>query len=173
MQNVFPQMISAGVNYQITDRVRAIFQVDWVNWADAFDELEVYLNNGDNTAINGVLGTANIYDIIPLRWEDQLVYRVGVDFQATESIALRAGYCYGNSPVPDSTLTPMTAAIMEHKFSIGAGWKSERYFVDAGYQYSLPTTQDVTLSALRSGEYSNSRTKVDVHTFALTVGMNF
>ena len=98
VQNVFPQMISAGLSWQISDHVRVIGQLDWVNWADAFDELEVYLNNGDNTAINGVLGTPNIYDIIPLRWEDQFVYRIGVEFQATESIALRAGYCYGSSP---------------------------------------------------------------------------
>lgn len=173
VQNVFPQMISAGVNWQITDRVRAIAQVDWVNWADAFDELEVYLNNGDNAAINGVLGTPNIYDIIPLRWEDQFVYRVGVDFQATEAIALRAGYCYGSSPVPDSNLTPMTAAIMEHKLSVGAGWKNERYAVDVGYQYSLPATQDVGTSVLRSGEYSNSRVEVDVHMVAVTFGLNF
>lgn len=173
VQNVFPQTVSAGLQWQATDRVRVLFQVDWVNWADAFDELEVYLNNGDNASINGVLGTPNIYDVIPLRWEDQFVYRLGVDFQATESIALRAGYSFGNNPVPSATLTPMTAAIMEHKLSIGAGWKNERWFIDAGYQYSLPTTQTVGTSALNSGEYSNSRTKVEVHQMALTVGLNF
>lgn len=173
VQNVFPQMISAGLSWQINDRVRTIFQVDWINWADAFDELEVYLNNGNNAAINGVLGTPNIYDVIPLRWEDQFVYRLGLEFQATESVALRAGYTYGKNPVPDSTLNPMTAAIMEHKISVGAGWKSDRYSVDAGYQYSLPAEQSVGPSALRSGEYSNSRTEVDVHMFAVTFGVNF
>lgn len=166
-------MISAGLSWQISDRVRTVFQVDWINWADSFDELEVYLNNGNNASINGVLGTANIYDIIPLRWEDQFVYRLGVEFQATESIALRAGYCYGSSAVPDSTLTPLTAAIMEHKLSVGAGWKNDRYFVDAGYQYSLPASQRVGTSALRSGEYSNSRTEVNVHMVAVTFGVNF
>jgi long-chain fatty acid transport protein len=173
VQNEFPQLVSAGLSWQIHDRVRTIFQVDWINWADAFDELEVYLNNGSNPQINGVLGTANIFDIIPLRWENQFVYRLGVEFQATEAIALRAGYTYGKSPVPDRTLTPLTAAIMEHKLGGGVGWKKDRYFVDAAYQYSLPASQRVGTSALQAGEYSNSRTAVSVHLIALTLGVNF
>lgn len=173
VQNVFPQIVSAGLSWQVHPHVRTIFQVDWINWADAFDELEIYLNNGSNPDINGVLGTANIYDVVPLKWEDQFVYRVGVEFQATDAIALRAGYTYGNSPVPDGTLTPMTAAIMEHKIGAGAGWKNDRYSVDIAYQYSLPSSQRVGTSGLRAGEYSNSRTEVQVHTIALTVGVNF
>ena len=34
---------------------------------------------------------------------------------------LRAGYAYGPSPVPTGTLTPMTAAIVEHTLGFGAG----------------------------------------------------
>ena len=173
VDNVFPQMASLGFSWQVTDRVRALLQVDWINWVDSFDELEIRLNNGSNNDINGVLGTPNIYDAVPLRWEDQFVYRAGVEFQATDTVVLRAGYTYGNSPVPDSTLTPMTAAIMEHKLSAGAGWKNERYFVDIAYQYSLPSSQNVGTSGLQAGEYSNSRTEVQVHAIAVTVGMNF
>ncbi len=172
VHNVLPQMASLGLSWQVHDRVRALFQVDWINWADSFDELEIYLNNGSNPDFNGVLGS-DIYDIVPLRWEDQFVYRAGVEFQATDAVALRCGYTYGNSPVPDSTLTPLTAAIMEHKLSAGAGWKNERYFVDVAYQYSLPSSQSVGTSALQAGEYSNSRTEVQVHTIGLTLGMNF
>jgi long-chain fatty acid transport protein len=173
VNNVFPQMASAGLSWQMCPRARAVAQVDWINWADSFDELEVYLNNGTNPDINGVLGTDDIYDIIPLRWEDQFVYRLGLEYQATERVALRLGYAYGKSPVPDRTLTPMTAAIMEHKLSVGAGWQNERYFVDAAYQYSLPSSQNVGTSGLEAGEYSNSRTEVALHVIAVTVGVNF
>jgi long-chain fatty acid transport protein len=173
VQNEFPQLISAGLAWQVQERVRTIVQIDWINWADSFDELEVYLKNGSNNDINGVLGTANIYDIIPLRWENQFVYRVGVEFQATDAFVLRAGYTYGGSPVPDGTLTPMTAAIMEHKVGVGTGWKSNRYSVDISYQYSLPASQRVGASALQAGEYSNSRTEVQVHTIGITTSVNF
>jgi long-chain fatty acid transport protein len=173
VQNEFPQMISAGLAWQVQERVRTIFQIDWINWADSFDELEVYLNNGSNNDINVTLGTANIYDVIPLRWENQFVYRIGVEFQAAEAFVLRAGYTYGGSPVPDGTLTPMTAAIMEHKVGAGAGWKSDRYAVDIAYQYSLPASQRVGASTLQAGEYSNSRTEVQVHTIGITTSVNF
>ncbi len=173
VDNVFPQMFSAGINWQICPGFRALFQVDWINWADSFDELVIRLNNGSNNDINGVLGTANIYDVVPLRWEDQFVYRLGLEFQATDSVAVRAGYSYGESPVPNTTLTPLTAAIMKHKIGGGLGWQNERFFVDAAYQYSLPASQTVGPSALQAGEYSNSKTEVSVHMVAVTVGLNF
>ena len=62
---------------------------------------------------------------------------------------------------------------MEHKLGGGVGWKNDRYFVDAAYQYSLPASQRVGTSALQAGEYSNSKTEVSVHMLAVTFGMNF
>jgi len=86
---------------------------------------------------------------------------------------LRAGYCYGNSPVPTSTLTPMTAAIMEHTFTTGIGYRWKQFQIDFAYQYDLPVTQNIGTSSLLSGEYSNSSVKVSAQTFALTTTMRF
>jgi len=146
--------------------------VDWIDWAGAFDTLPVILKNGNNPTVNSVLGSS-FQDNIPLNWKSEFVYRVGLEYAMTQNLYLRAGYSYGHSPVPDSTLTPMTAAIMEHTVTAGMGYHWRNWQFDLAYQYDLPAEQNVGTSGLRSGEYSNSSTEVSVHWIALTTSIRF
>lgn len=168
-----PQSFSGGVSWQMHPRTRAIFQIDWVEWSESFDQLDITLTRGNNADLNAFLGTDRIEDTAPLRWQDRLVYRAGLEFAATDAIILRAGYAYGDSPVPASTLTPMSAAILEHTLTTGLEWRCGPYSIAAAYQYDLPVTRRVATSALRSGEYSSSRTRLEAHWFGLTTGVRF
>jgi long-chain fatty acid transport protein len=172
VKNVFPQEFSLGTSWRFHPQWRGALQVDWINWSDAFHTLPVTLRNGNNATVNSVVG-ANFKDRIPLNWEDQFVYRAGLEYAITEALSLRAGYSYGKSPVPDATLTPMTAAIMEHTITAGVGYRWKRYEIDFAYQYDLPVERNVGTSSLLSGEFSNSSTEVSVHWFALTAGVRF
>jgi long-chain fatty acid transport protein len=172
VNNQFPQQASAGASWKFLPRWRAAAQVDWINWSDSFDGLPVILTHGSNHTVNSVLG-ANFSDGIPLNWSDEFVYRVGLEYDVTDRLALRAGYAYGQSPVPDSTLMPLTAAILEHTFTAGFGYRWRWLTVDVAYQYSLPATQNVGASQIRAGEYANSSTEVSAHLFALTAGIRF
>lgn len=169
----FPQMISAGASWQPHDRWRLVGQIDWIDWSNGFDQLKVGLSNGDNADINDFLGTDAFDDYVPLDWEDRLIYRAGAEFMVTESIALRAGYSYGRNPVKKENMTPLSAAIMEHTLTAGAGFQSGRFHVDLAYQWDLPSRQSVGVSNLRTGEYSNTSTEVEAHWFALTTGYRF
>lgn len=171
--NAFPQMVSGGVSWQACPRFRLAAQLDWIDWSGAFDDLHVKLRNGNNTDLNGVVGSDDMDDFVPLDWKDQVVVRVGGELTVTDSLQLRGGYSYGRSPVPDGTLTPLTAVIMEHSVTTGAGWQSGRWSVDFAYQWSPPNTQRVNASELRSGEYNNSATRIGVHWLGLTTGMRF
>lgn len=96
-----------------------------------------------------------------------------MEFTATEHWRLRGGYSYGHNPVPSSTLTPLTAAIMEHTIATGAGWENKHLSVDFSYQWSIPNRESANRSALRSGEYSNSRVEAGAHWFGLIAGVRF
>ena len=173
VDTTFPQQVTAGAAWQAAPGWRLLAQVDWVNWADAFDDLPLRLRRGNNADLNGFLGTDAIDDSIPLRWQDRFVYRAGVEYTPHEQWSFRAGYSFGDSPVPDGTLTPLTAAIMEHTVGAGAGFRWRRWHVDAAWQWDLPATQRVGTSGLLSGEYSDSSVTVDVHWFGLTLGWRF
>ncbi|MDB6039188.1 MAG: Long-chain fatty acid transport protein [Verrucomicrobiales bacterium] len=173
VENALPGVASVGLAWQIYPKLRSVFQVDWVNWGDAFDQLHVHLTKGNNTDINGVLGTDTIDDYVPLNWKNRFVYRTGLEYGLTDAWILRAGYAYGQSPVPDSTLTPMTGVITEHTLTAGVGFHYGRYTIDLAYQYELPADRHVGTSALLSGEYSNSNTSVSIHWVGLTTGIHF
>ena len=172
VKNNFPQLVSAGVSWRVHPRWRTAFQVDWVDWADAFNTLHISLSNGSNPGVNHVLGSS-FRDSVPLDWKSEFVYRAGLEYEATENLTLRLGYCYGASPVVNATLTPMTAAINEHTISAGAGYRWRNLRFNLAYQYAIPDTQNVGTSALLSGEYSHSSTTVSAHLIALTTSVTF
>ena len=173
VDNHFPQIISVGGSWQARPKLRLAMQLDWIGWSDSFDTLTVRLKNGNNADLNGLVGANSAEDNVPLDWHDRLVYRVGAELAAADNLSLRAGYSYGRSPVPDATLTPMTAAIPEHTLSVGAGYNCGSLTLDLTYQYNLPASQNVGTSALRSGEYSGSRVEVGLHRIAIGASLRF
>jgi long-chain fatty acid transport protein len=158
----------------VTPRLAIIGQVDWINWSDAFDTLEVRLRHVDNALYRELTGgKSNLDDDVPLRWRDQWVFRVGAEWTLDEHWTLRAGYRYGRSPVPAETLTPMNAAISEYVVSAGLGAKWGRTSVDFAWQWDLPQSESVGRTDLLSGEYNHSDVKVGVHWLTLTTAYEF
>jgi long-chain fatty acid transport protein len=173
VRNTFPQTASTGASWGFLPQWRLALQVDWINWSEAFSQLPVALSQGSNPAINAAAGSSSVQDNVPLHWKDEFVYRLGVEYKITPDLALRAGYCYGGNPVPNQTLTPMTAAIDEHTLCAGVGYHWKRCQIDLAYQYSLPLTRNIGSSGLLDGEYSNSSVEVSAHVLALTLGVAF
>lgn len=161
--NKFPQRASAGASYRFHPQFRAIAQLDWIDWSSAFDQLPVILSNGSNAQINGALGSDAITDYVPLNWRDSWVGHIGLEYIYSEELRLRTGYSYGRSPVPDGTLTPLTAVIPEHTIAAGLNYSQNSYSIDFGWQWNLPKERNVGTSDLRSGEYSNSSTEIGIH----------
>lgn len=171
--NRFPQRASLGAFWQATPRLGLATQVDWINWADTFDQLDVRLRNGDNDELTSVLGADRFDDRIPLRWRDQWVWRVGVEYGLGDHWTARAGYSYGNNPVPSETLTPLTAAIFEHKIGAGLGYKNGRVAVDAAWQWALPASERIGKTDLLAREYGRSGVEVDTHRVSITTSIAF
>ena len=168
-----PQKVALGTSWQATQKLRLSAQADWINWSDAFDKLNVHLTNGSNPAINGLLKSSQIDDTIRLDWKDRMVYRAGAEYGLTEALSLRFGYAYGKSPVPDSTVLPMTAAISENTVAVGLGYNGGSYHLDLGYQRDLSATQHTGSNSITGTEYDNSSLSISANWLALTVGFNF
>ncbi len=171
--NEFPQQVSAGVAWEGIPKWTLSAQFDWINWSDAFDTLPVRLTHGSNADLNGLVGSARLNDDTPLRWRDQYVERIGLERTLGEHWSVRAGYAYGNNPVPAGTLTPLTAAIMEHLITAGVGFRMGRFQVDGAYQFYVPASGRVRRSELAAGEYSNSVTEVTIQSLNLSVAVKF
>jgi long-chain fatty acid transport protein len=171
--NIFPQQVSAGVGWQATPKLLLSAQMDWINWANAFDTLRVHLTNGNNQVLNGLLNSRTLDDNAPLDWSDQFIWRFGAEYKLDSHWTLRGGYIYSQNPVPTSTLTPLTAAITENTLTAGVGFHTGPVKIDLSYQWSLPNTVHIGQSALASGEYSNSTIRVTEQWVGLTTTIEF
>ena len=100
VDNSFPQMISGGGSWKFCRDWRLALQVDWIDWAGAFKTLPVNLSNGNNPAVNGLVGSSSLQDSVPLNWKDVFVFHGGLEYAVTPNLTLRGGYSYGQSPVP-------------------------------------------------------------------------
>jgi long-chain fatty acid transport protein len=173
VQNVLPQSVLAGVNWRVDGRWVFALQGNWVNWNSAFSSLPVALTNGTNADINGLLGSSSISDRIPVEWKDQYSVRGGVEYRLTERVRLRGGYGFSSNPVPASTLSPLTAAIMTNQLSAGVGYRVGRWKMDLAYGIDPSATEHVGHSALLSGEYSNSSVRIGTQALGLNTSFQF
>jgi long-subunit fatty acid transport protein len=173
VQNVLPQSVLAGVNWKVDGRWVLALQGNWVNWNSAFSSLPVSLTNGSNPDINGLLGSSSITDRIPVEWKDQYSVRGGVEYRLTEHLWLRGGYGFSSNPVPSSTLTPLTAAIMTNQLSTGVGYHRAHWRMDLAYGIDPSVTDHVGRSALLSGEYSNSSVRIGTQALGLNTSFQF
>jgi long-chain fatty acid transport protein len=151
IKDKFPKQWSGGASWKFSPKWRADMQVDWINWYNAFEVLPFVGYNWGNTK-SGTGFSA-----------DTFVYRAGLEYELNDRLALRAGYAYGQNPMPDSTFLPMTGDIMEHTVNVGIGYHWRRLHVDLAYQYALPMTQNI----------SNNPVDVTSHMVALSAGIRF
>jgi hypothetical protein len=79
-----------------------------------------------------------------------------------------AGYRHSNNPVPASTLTPLTAAIMQNGISGGLSWRAWHARFDLAYGFDFTAREAVGESALVSNEYSHSAVRIGTQAITLT-----
>ena len=173
VRNVLPQSALASVNWRANPRWLFAFQTDWVNWESAFTTLPVTLTNGTNAAINGLLNSSSLIDGVPVNWKDQYSFHIGAERLVTESSSIRLGYAYGNNPVPSSTLSPLTAAIMSNQISTGFVYHRGRSTFEVAYSFDPTAQANVQKSGLLSGEYNNSTVRVGIQSLTLNYSIRF
>lgn len=173
VDNTFPQIVSGGVAWKFLPGWEASVEMDWTDWADAFDTLPIKLSHGSNAQINALVGSSSLEENIPLHWKDRFSYRFGIERAITPSLFLRCGYAYSKSPVPSSTLTPLTAALPENTISAGAGYRWHWLEIDLAYQWDIPIGRHIGTSDLLDGEYSDSTVRDGIQWVGLTTSVRF
>lgn len=171
VRNELPRSLVSHFAYQATPRLLLASQMTWVNWKRSFVTLPVALSNGSNLGINTLLGSSSLNDAVPLQWKDRYSQHAGFEWALLENVKFRGGYSHAGNPVPASTLSPLTAAILRQQLTAGLGWHRHRVSSDLAYSYGFTASASNGRSALLSGEYANSVVRAGIQ--ALTLGTSF
>jgi long-chain fatty acid transport protein len=118
-------------------------------------------------------------------WEDQVVYKVGAEFRPTDSLALRVGFNYGESPIKGGNRTENGAmdaafanypfpAISETHFTLGLGYKMDKNLtINAYYLYAPKVSQTATTTSMTSGGPFPAGMEVSMSQNAFGLGVNY
>ena len=115
-----PQQHNFGLAYDWTPKLLTSLDISWFKWSS-------YRNpyRGGPTP----------------KWDDTVVPRVGVEYKLTDALALRAGYFYEPSPVPNQYARSNYLDTDRHVFSWGFGYK----FNDPLGVVKVPIVVDVAM----------------------------
>ena len=76
-----------------------------------------------------------VLPVAPKNWEDVISIRIGAEYALSDRWALRAGYVWDESPVPDTTRAPEMPGSDRQMVMLGAGWNNGRVGIDLAYSY--------------------------------------
>jgi len=108
-----PQSISGGIAYDATPEFELEFNAVWINW-EKFKELKIELPNDVSTST-------------PENYHNTVSYRLGAEYAlAKQKMAIRAGFIYDPTPIPNTTLTAQLPDIDRKNITLGAS----KYFGD-------------------------------------------
>lgn len=125
-----PADFGAGISYQHSEKLTFTFDLSFVNWS-SLDELEANFGWKFPFAENS---TSKV--TLPLNWENVTRFSLGCEYQASEKVALRGGYYFEPSPIPDKSLTPLFPDVGDKNgISLGICLHLNSFNLTYAYQY--------------------------------------
>jgi len=119
-----PGSIGVGYGFDVNEKLSLGFDFEWIE-NSTHDDVPL------NVGVNQPLLAGN--DAVPLNWEDSISIGAGAEYEVNESLILRAGYQYADSPMNARTYNPSVPADDRHTFSVGVGYSWGLHSVDFAY----------------------------------------
>ena len=127
-----PPRVVAGISTKVIPRWTLNADIEWQGWSTVGTIPKTFATTADSTVPQSALNARGIRD-----WKNSWVYKIGAEFAATDRLALRGGYFYDESGIPDSTFNPTIPTANLHALTIGFGYKWSTVVVDAAYLFGL------------------------------------
>ena len=110
-----PAIANLSFFHRLNDRVDVMADAQWTQWSTV-PKLEFVRSNG------------NVLSSTTYKWRDVYRLSVGANYKLTDSLKLKAGLAYDQSPIPEQYRTVRLP-------------DNDRYWLSAGLQYAInPTT---------------------------------
>lgn len=143
----FPDIICLGIAVRPSRDFTITIDAEQIRWSSFRSQTTKLKQQVPPVAVSGVT---------PLYWRDTWTFRTGIEVRPPGSTALRAGYAYVPSPMPERTLSPAAPDGAMHHLSAGFGYKvRDGLGLDFFYTVGLGEKRNVANTIL-NGEYRNT-----------------
>jgi long-chain fatty acid transport protein len=137
-----PQSVALGAAFRPLPQLEIEANALWVDWSK-FQEIRIRLPDmTDSVAIQD--------------YSDKVTFALGVDYKLTKDAAVRAGYIYDPTPIPDTSLTAQLPDADRHDLTVGGSYSFGDFDVHLGVLWVLPQsreTSDVMYTPIHKGTY--------------------
>lgn len=155
-----PERYGVGVAIKPTSRLTIAADVMRVNWSEIRSIGNSLLSPGAFGADNGP----------GFGWQDQDVYRIGVNYAVSDTLELRAGYSSGDQIIPstETTLNYLAPVTPRKHLSAGATWR-----LDKKMELSLVYTRAIDTDVIGSGPSAGVNPRHSQHWLGAAIGWNY
>jgi long-chain fatty acid transport protein len=113
-----PQSVGAGYAWHPSDQLTVEGDVIWTDWAT----LQSLSFESGNPFFNG--------QAIPANWQSGWTFRAGTQYWFDKHWAIRGGYAFSQTSVPQETFSPIVPDSNYHLFALGLGYSADRWALD-------------------------------------------
>lgn len=163
-----PARLAFGVAYQATKKLLIGFEINWEDYSDVLEKLQVNLTDGTGP---------DMIMTIPLSRSDAYSCGIGIEYRVTETFRLRTGYHYDSNIIdyPKSfPILPNTGSA--HLFTLGCGYRWKNCEVDFGWAHNFEHgswTHQSDFQIQDPNEYDNSYLDYSAHYWAFNMSIIF
>ncbi len=149
-----PGSVALGAAYQLTSKLSVEADLIYTLWS-SYDEVEI---------ISETLGTSTM----PKDWQNTFRFQLGAEYALTENWDIRAGYVFDQSPI-DEHADFMVFPGDRQIFSVGGGYKTQNWNINAAYAYLLGSDATYNVTPYGQSDYKDSI----AHILNVSVGFSF
>lgn len=132
----WPAQYGAGVEVRPAKGWMFAADVRRYLWKHAMKQITVKGTNPDWVTPVSQVTMPFVFD-----WRDQWVTNLGAEYAVSPVFTLRAGWNYGESPVPDNTLNPLFPATTLQHATAGLTWEVSRHTLNLAVEHAFEAEQ--------------------------------
>ncbi|MDP8226359.1 MAG: outer membrane protein transport protein, partial [Candidatus Celaenobacter polaris] len=122
----WPLWAAFGVAVKPMENLTITADAQYSQWAKSEDQFKTKFKDATWAYVTGLSGD----DTFVLDWKDCTQLRFGLEYMASEKLALRAGYYYDPAPAPDETLTILFPSSTNNVVTAGFGFCAGKFDID-------------------------------------------
>ena len=154
-----PDSFAGGISFTPTPELSVEVGATYTRWS-SFDYLNINLPQPLPNSVS------------TRKWRDVWRLNAGIEYEPIDWLALRAGYVFDQSPMPEGHEDYLVPTDDRHIFSLGSGFRYDDWTLDLAYAYILPG--DRKYAREDAIGVVQSRTKDSkTHMFSMSLGFSF
>lgn len=134
----WPMWIAGGFAFQPNKKLTVTLDAQWSQW----EEVDEFFTDFDDSAWKQITANSGDDKFI-LNWENKVQYRIGMEYQATPCMAVRGGWYYDPSPVPDETLNILFPSSTNSVLTGGIAYTKGNFLVEFAGEYLFGAERNV------------------------------